>query len=61
MVMDVKTLVRDALTIVNEAQEASYAETDVRVYSVETLLLAALEGLEEIEEAWRVIKNEQGW
>ena len=59
--MDVKTLVRDALTIVNEAQEASYAETDVRLYSVETLLLAALEGLEEIEEAWRVIKNEQGW
>ena len=60
-VMDVKSLVREALTIIQEAQKASYADQDVRLQSVETLLYAAIEGLDEIELAWRVIKNEQGW
>lgn len=60
-VMDVKSLVRDALTILNEAQEAAYAETDTRLNSIEILLLAAMEGLDEIEEAWRSLKDELGW
>jgi len=59
--MDVKSLVRDALTILNEAQEAAYAETDTRLNSIEILLLAAMEGLDEIEEAWRSLKDELGW
>lgn len=47
-VMDVASLVREALTIVKEAQKDSYAEHDVRLESVETLLYAALEELDEI-------------
>lgn len=48
-VMDVKPLLRDAIRMIKDAQDASYAEFDVRLNNIETLLWTVLEEVDEWE------------
>lgn len=48
-VMDVKPLLRDAIRMIKDAQDASYAEFDVRLNNIETLLWTVLEEVDEKE------------
>lgn len=52
-VMDVKPLLRDAIQIIKEVQDASYAEFYVSLNNVETLLWTVLEEVDE--------KERRGW
>ena len=52
-VMDVKPLLRDAIRMIKDAQDASYAEFDVRLNNIETLLWTVLEEVDELERAKR--------
>tara|TARA_B100001540_G_C15666431_1_gene577997 strand:+ start:130 stop:321 length:192 start_codon:yes stop_codon:yes gene_type:complete len=57
MVMEVETLLREAMTMLNEAQDVSYAETDLRLKNIETLLWAVLEEISDL--GWATPNSER--
>ena len=48
MDMEVENLLREAMTMLKEAQDVSYAETDLRLKNIETLLWAVLEEISDL-------------
>ena len=57
MVMEVEILLREAMTMLNEAQDVSYAETDLRLKNIETLLWAVLEEISDL--GWATPNSER--